>query len=120
MKAQKITHYISTALFSIMLLMGAGMYFFNHPHVLAEFTRMGFPTWIIYPLGVLKILGVVALWIPTVPRVLKEWAYAGFFFNLLLAIFAHLATKDGEFVGAAIALVLLLASRITLIALEKK
>jgi hypothetical protein len=114
MKAKKITYYITTILFSIMLLMGAGMYFFNYEHVTGEFTKLGFPLWIIYPLAVVKILGIIALWVKAIPNTLREWAYAGFFFNLVLAFHAHIGAQDGDQYGALIALVLLLVSRYTL------
>ena len=56
-----------------------------------------------------KILGVIAI-LSKQSRLLKEWAYAGFFFDFLLAISAHLNAGDGEFPLAVIALVLLLVS----------
>jgi len=44
-------------------------------------------------LGIWKILGVVAVLIPKFP-LLKEWAYAGFFFAMSGAIFSHIAVGD--------------------------
>jgi len=41
---------------------------------------------------------------------LKEWAYAGFFFDFVLAFFAHFMVNDGEFAPALVALVLLFTS----------
>lgn len=114
MKTTKIIYYISTTLFSIMLLMGAGMYFFNYEYAAGEFTKLGFPTWIIYPLAGIKIIGIISLWVKAIPGTLREWAYAGFFFNLILAFFAHLNINDGEQFGALIALILLITSRYTL------
>jgi hypothetical protein len=59
----------------------------------ARMTHLGFPIYSLTLLGVLKILGVVAVLIPKFP-VLKEWAYAGFFFNMMGALFAHIALGD--------------------------
>ena len=56
-------------------------------------TRLGYPVYLLTILGVWKILGVVALLIPKYP-LLKEWAYAGFFFVMSGAIFSHIATGD--------------------------
>lgn len=53
-------------------------------------TRLGYPIYFLTILGVWKILGVVALLIPKYP-LLKEWAYAGFFFIMSGAVFSHLA-----------------------------
>ncbi|TNE51056.1 MAG: DoxX family protein [Deltaproteobacteria bacterium] len=77
--------------------------------VAKTFTKLGYPTYIIYPLAVVKILGLIAIWTKKSQR-LKEWAYAGFFFDLVLAISAHIAVQDGEFAPAVVALVLLLTS----------
>ncbi|MFT6960484.1 MAG: hypothetical protein ACJAWV_000181 [Flammeovirgaceae bacterium] len=63
----------------------------------------------IYPLATFKVLGVVAVLTRAVDW-LKEWAYAGFFFNFLLAFGAHFMAGDGEFGGALVALVLLIVS----------
>lgn len=56
-------------------------------------THLGYPGYLLTLLGVWKILGVVALVIPKFP-LLKEWAYAGFFFIMTGAIFSHIAIGD--------------------------
>lgn len=105
----KIIFWISTGLLSAQMLLAAGMYIFNHAAIQEAFTSLGFPTYLIYPMAASKILGVLVLWFsPSEP--LREWAYAGFFFNFLLAAGAHLNVGDGEAGGAIIALVLLLTS----------
>jgi hypothetical protein len=53
-------------------------------------TQLGYPVYFLTILGVWKILGAVAVLIPKFP-VLKEWAYAGFFFAMSGAIFSHIA-----------------------------
>jgi hypothetical protein len=54
---------------------------------------LGYPVYFLTILGTWKILGVVALLIPKFP-LLKEWAYAGFFFIMSGAIFSHIAVGD--------------------------
>jgi hypothetical protein len=76
------------------MLFSAGMYFFNHEEVAKLFTSFGYPTYIIYPYGILKISGIIVLWFVN-NKVLKEWAYAGFFFAFVLAFFAHIMISDG-------------------------
>ena len=56
-------------------------------------THLGYPLYLLTILGVWKMLGVVAVLIPRFP-VLKEWAYAGFFFAMSGAIFSHFASGD--------------------------
>ena len=105
----KIGYWITTVLISLMMLMSSGMYLFNTEEIAKVFTATGFPTWIIYPLAILKILAVVAL-LSNLSRWLKEWAYAGLTFNFLLALGAHQSLNDGDQIGAIVALVLLWAS----------
>jgi len=56
-------------------------------------THLGYPIYFITLLGVLKILGVVAVLIPKFP-LLKEWAYAGFFFTMSGAVFSHIVMHN--------------------------
>jgi uncharacterized membrane protein YphA (DoxX/SURF4 family) len=75
------------------------------------FTRLGFPDYLLIILGVWKILGVVAVLIPKFP-LLKEWAYAGFFFAMSGAIFSHLAVSDDakELFGPSLLIILTIVS----------
>ena len=54
---------------------------------------LGYPVYFLTILGVWKILGTLAVLVPKFP-LLKEWAYAGFFFIMSGAIFSHLAVGD--------------------------
>ena len=56
-------------------------------------THLGYPIYLLTILGIWKLLGVVAVLIPKFP-LLKEWAYAGFFFVMSGAIFSHIALGD--------------------------
>lgn len=111
MKTNKIVFWVSTGLLSAMMLMSASMYVFKHEEILASFQLLGFPQFLIYPMAIAKLLGIVAIW-SRFNQSLTEWAYAGFFFNFLLAFGAHVNIGDGEFGGALVALVVLLTSYI--------
>ena len=76
------------------------------------FEAMGYPTYLIYPMAIAKILGLVAVW-GNFSKWLKEWAYAGFFFNSILAFFAHVMIGDGQQTGAVLAFVFVLTSYFT-------
>ncbi len=110
-KRNKIIYWISTGLLTILISMSAGMYFLAHEMVSKIFILLGFPTYIIYPLAVAKILGLIAIWSKNY-NTLKEWAYAGFLFNFILALSAHLHKNDGEFATALLAIIFLSTSYI--------
>jgi hypothetical protein len=65
--------------------------FFPNPKSTAMLTQLGYQPYIIKFLSVAKILGIIALLVPGFRR-LKEWAYAGFTFDLCGAIFSFIAT----------------------------
>lgn len=111
MKTNKIIYYASTSLFTLLMLFSVSMYIFNHEQIIQAFESFGYPTYLIYPLAKAKVLGLVALWFVN-NQAIKEWAYAGFFFNVVLAFFAHVMISDGEQMGAVIGLVLLITSYI--------
>ncbi|MDR6806518.1 putative membrane protein [Dyadobacter sp. BE34] len=75
------------------------------------FARLGYPEYLLTIIGVWKILGVVAVLIPKSP-LLKEWAYAGFFFCMSGAIVSHMALGDpiGEVAPPLLLLVLTVIS----------
>ena len=51
--------------------------------------HLGYPEYFGNALVIFKVLGVLALIIPQVPRRIKEWAYAGFTFDFLFATISH-------------------------------
>jgi uncharacterized membrane protein YphA (DoxX/SURF4 family) len=73
--------------------------------------RLGYPLYFLILLGVWKILGVIAILIPKFP-LLKEWAYAGFFFAMSAAVFSHLYCGDSakELFGPVLLIVLTVVS----------
>ncbi|MRT91827.1 DoxX family protein [Ancylomarina sp. 16SWW S1-10-2] len=108
-KRNKIIYWIATGLLSALMLMSASMYIFNYEMVSQTFVKLGFPVYIIYPLAAAKILGLIAI-LTKKSKFLKEWAYAGFFFDFVLALSAHLLINDGAFLPAIVAIVLLIIS----------
>ncbi len=107
MSTYRLLYYVSSGLLSLMMLYSAiGLYLFNTSEVQATFQMLGFPAYLVVPLAIMKILGVAAL-LTQLNKTLMEWAFAGFFFNFILAASAHLNQGDGEAGGAFIALLLL-------------
>ena len=109
MKWARIVYWIVMVPFVALMLFAAYNYVFKHELIVDVFHRLGFPTYIIYPLAAAKILGLVAI-LSNVSRTLKEWAYAGFFFNFVLAMSGHINAGDGQFAPALVCLILLAAS----------
>src|SRR6188474_3666225 len=70
-------------------------------------TKLGYPIYFLTILGVWKILGSIAVLVPKFP-LLKEWAYAGFFFIMSGAIFSHIAVGSSinEFIPSLLLLTL--------------
>jgi uncharacterized membrane protein YphA (DoxX/SURF4 family) len=70
-------------------------------------THLGYPAYLLTLLGIWKILGVVAILAPRFP-LLKEWAYAGFFFAMSGAVFSHIAAGSNptDMIGPLLLLVL--------------
>ena len=58
-----------------------------------QFVRLGYPIYLAPFLGVARILGLVAILTPKYPR-LKEWAYAGLAFDIIGAIYSHIAMRE--------------------------
>ncbi|MFA7285366.1 MAG: DoxX family protein [Candidatus Paceibacterota bacterium] len=93
MKNTKIVYYIFTGLLSAVMLAGAfGELSFSQVAV-DQFVHLGYPLYMLYILGTAKFLGVIALWQNKFPN-LREWAYAGFFIDLVGAIASHLFVGD--------------------------
>jgi uncharacterized membrane protein YphA (DoxX/SURF4 family) len=95
-KAGKIIYWIATIWLALgMVATGAGQVIKMKAGQggVEMITHLGYPVYLLTLLGVWKILGIIALLIPKFP-LLKEWAYAGFFFVMSGAIFSHTATGD--------------------------
>ncbi len=93
MKKTKITFWIITGLFSAFMIFSSLPDIFNAPDAVVFMTHLGYPGYFTPFIGVAKILGIIAILIPGYPRI-KEWAFAGLFFDLFGAIYSLIAT-DG-------------------------
>lgn len=109
-KGIKWGYYISTGLFTAMIALSVITFYFGQTEMAQQaFVGLSFPAWLVLPLGVAKLLGLAVLWFKKFP-LLTTIAYAGFMFNLILAVMAHLNVGDGEFGGALGALIILIGS----------
>jgi len=108
-KKLKIAFWTSTGLLTGLMGMSIFAYLFSHEEASQNFLAFGHPPHIIYPLAVAKTLGLITIWTKGFP-VLKEWAYAGFTFNILIALAAHIAVGDDLVAIPVVALILLAIS----------
>jgi uncharacterized membrane protein YphA (DoxX/SURF4 family) len=95
-KSHKIIYWIATLWLSLgMVATGAGQVFRIKAGqgALDQITHLGYPVYLLTILGIWKLLGAVAVLAPKFPLV-KEWAYAGFFFVTTGAIVSHLISGD--------------------------
>jgi uncharacterized membrane protein YphA (DoxX/SURF4 family) len=92
-KRNKIIYWIATVWLSLGML-SSGIIQLLQTEAEVEFmAKLGYPEYFLIILGVWKVLGVIAILIPKYP-LLKEWAYAGFFFTMTGAMFSHVASGD--------------------------
>ncbi|XXX78266.1 DoxX family protein [Sorangium sp. So ce134] len=92
-KARTIGYWIATGLLGFAFAAGGLADLAGSPQVLEGMAHLGYPAYFATILGVWKVLGAVALFAPGFPR-LKEWAYAGIFFDLTGAAASHAAVGD--------------------------
>ena len=93
MKKTKIFYWIITGLFAAFMLFSAIPDIMVVPDAVTMITGLGYPKYLIPFLGVAKLLGAITILIPGFNR-LKEWAYAGLFFDLAGATYSAIA-KEG-------------------------
>lgn len=89
-KRDRIIFWICTGLFSAFMLSSAIPNIMSTQEWVDIFKMLGYPVYMLPFIGVAKLLGVIALIIPGFPRI-KEWAYAGLFFDLTGAVYSGLA-----------------------------
>ena len=110
MRTQKIIYWIATGLMSLVFLFSIYIHLFNHDGTAVFYESLGFPTWMVYPSGIVKLLALIAIWTDR-STFLKEWAYAGLFFDAIMAFTAHNIAQDGALLFSAIAIVTIIISR---------
>ena len=99
-KSGKIIYWIATVWLALGMLSSGIVQLLRVEGEIEFILNLGYPVYFLTILGIWKMLGVITVLIPGFPLV-KEWAYAGFFFVMSGAVFSHLASGDGakEFFG---------------------
>ena len=89
MKNLNIYYWISVGLILFFIVPGSIMNIMNHPDWVEVFNMLGYPLYLLPFLGVAKLSACVVIVLPFFKR-LKEWAYAGLFFDLVGATYSGL------------------------------
>lgn len=97
-------YWITTLSLAMTMLSGGVRHLLLAPDLVAGITALGYPVYFILLLGVWKLLGGITILVPGLPR-LKEWAYAGMFFDLTGAAVSHAAMHSPEWhIGVTLSL----------------
>lgn len=110
-KRNNIIYWTTTLFLSVGMLAGGIQQMLQIGGYNEIVTKLGYPLYLLSIIGTWKILGVIAILIPKYP-LLKEWAYAGFFFVMTGAAISHLAVGQpfAETIPALILLVSIILS----------
>jgi uncharacterized membrane protein YphA (DoxX/SURF4 family) len=96
--ASKIIYWVATASLAFGMLASGLAQIFHTKEMIDLIVPLGYPLYFLYIIGVWKILGVIAILVPRF-QLVKEWAYAGFFFVMTGAFVSHLASGDYSLKG---------------------
>lgn len=110
-RRDKIIYWIATVWLSLGMISTGIVQLIQMDEEVEKMAELGYPAYFLTILGTWKILGAVAVLVPKYPLI-KEWAYAGFFFLMTGAIFTHLAVGEDamEYFGPSLLLVLTIVS----------
>src|SRR5262245_27579650 len=90
---KSIAYWMTTGMIVLAMFSGGIAELAHRPETSNGMLQLGYPVYLVMILGLWKLLGSVALVIPGFPRV-KEWAYAGIFFNMTGAAVSHVVCRD--------------------------
>lgn len=110
-KRNKIIYWVATVWLSLGMVSTGIVQLIKMKEEADMMAHLGYPLYFLTLLGIWKILGVVAVLVPKF-TLLKEWAYAGFFFSMSGAIYSHIASGDDakELFGPVLLLILTVVS----------
>lgn len=90
----RMMYWISTVIAALAFAVPGVANLVRAPHIAHDMAHLGYPAYFMTILGSWKLLAVMAILAPRVPR-LKEWAYAGMIFDLTGAAISRAAMGDG-------------------------
>jgi len=110
-KSHRVIYWIATVWLALGMTATGIVQLMHQKEEAAMMAHLGYPLYFLTLLGIWKLLGVIAVLMPRLP-LLKEWAYAGFFFAMSGAVFSHFASGSApkEFFGPILLLLLTVLS----------
>lgn len=110
-KRNKIIYWIATLWLCLGMLSSGLLQLIKYEEEMERMQLLGYPAYFLSIIGAWKLLGIVAVLVPRFPLV-KEWAYAGFFFVMTGALISHVVMNDPftDFFGPSLLLVLTVVS----------
>jgi uncharacterized membrane protein YphA (DoxX/SURF4 family) len=110
-RTNKIIYWISTLWLALGMVSTGIVQLLKPEEEVTKITHLGYPVYLLTILAIWKFLGTIAILIPRYPLI-KEWAYAGFFFAMSGAAISHIIIGDpfGEIFPSVLLLVLTLVS----------
>ncbi len=106
-KKNKIIYWVATLWLALGMVSTGIVQIIHMKEEVDRMAALGYPAYFLTIIGMWKMLGVVAVLLPKFPLV-KEWAYAGFFFLMSGAILTHLSVGSAaaDYFGPTLLLVL--------------
>lgn len=96
-KTTNILYWVFTILFAGLMIFSAIPNIILDENTMEIFVKgLGYPAYFIQLLGVGKLLGSIAILIPGLNKTVKEWAYAGLFYDLIGATYSGIAVAKGN------------------------
>ncbi len=94
-KAQTVLYWTITGLFSaFMIFSSIGGLTLDQQAVAMLHDHLGYPIYFIQWISIFKLIGAVAILLPVVPARVKEWAYFGFFIDLVTGAYSFYSVGD--------------------------
>ena len=101
---KSIVYWMTTGIVVAAMFSGGIAELARRPETINGMRQLGYPVYFVMIIGFWKLLGSLSLLIPGMPRV-KEWAYAGIFFNMTGAAVSHFVCHDAAWhVGVTLGL----------------
>lgn len=94
MKTKAIAYWIATSFVALILAVSGLMAVVHDPRMMVALAHLGYPKYFANLLGTAKLIGVLVLLVPGIPK-LKEWAYVGSAITVLSGAYSHLLSGDG-------------------------
>ncbi len=92
-KSEKVLYWSATGYMLLLMMMSVVSYHINHDGMAMMFVAFGYPAYLVYPLAYLKLIGVIVV-ITNRYNNLKEWVYATYYINMILAFVVHVVAEN--------------------------